>query len=257
MRLLRLGNSYETDANLSPGENNVALADRLIESAVGQPVETTSRVIWPDPGLPDLVERWLDRYEPDVVLLVVSSYWFTHVSLPLGLERRYGRLGQRIGRLGERAVAKPWVANNPVAGRVRRFARTSLGGATHFTPEEVCDRMEQCLRLILAREDVAVAVRGPRLAFAPEDTVSARRRSEERRQLVHSRMRSLCEQLHVEYLGYETGAAPQDAREEYQADLVHAGPAEHARQAELEAAVLIRAWQRHTGAHAPSAPTGS
>jgi hypothetical protein len=244
MRLLRLGNSYESDANIAADENKASIADRLLEAAAGEPVETTSRVIWPEPTLPELIGRWLDRYEPDAVLLVVSSYWFTNVSLPLGLERRYGRLGARVARWGERAVQKPWVARNPGVRKVRQFARSRMGGTTHFTPDEVCERVERCIRLILAREDIALAVRGPRLAFAPEDTARARRISEERRLLVHNRIRALCEQLHVEYLGYDAGIAPQDAPGDYQADRIHAGASEHARQGELEGDLLVRAWRR-------------
>ncbi|MEO8540466.1 MAG: hypothetical protein ABI577_12060 [bacterium] len=243
MRLLRLGNSYETDANIAADDNKVAVSERLLGQALGEDVETTSRVIWPGPELPELIDRWLDRYDPDIALLIVSSYWFTNVSLPLQLERRFGRVGKAVARRGELLVRNPRLARNPVFERARQSARKRLGGATHFTPEYINELMETCIRRILLREQVALVVRGPRLAFAFEDTPKSKRLAEERRQIVHRRLRELCAQLHIEYIGYESAQAPQDARSEFQDDLVHATTAVHAEQGEIEAEALIAAWR--------------
>jgi hypothetical protein len=67
MRVLRLSNSDDTAGELSPEVRAWHIAGEVLAAALGEPVETTTRVIWPEPSLPDLVDRWLDRYEPDMV----------------------------------------------------------------------------------------------------------------------------------------------------------------------------------------------
>lgn len=244
MQVLRLGNSYEFDANIAPEANKTSISDRFLTEATGETVETTARVIWPQPELPELVERWLDRYQPDLVLLVVSSYWFTSVSLPLGLERRFGRIGRIAGRAGERLVRNERLVKNPGFRVLRKGVRASLGGVTHFEPEEVNERMEACIRRIVAREDVALAVRGPRLAHVSDDSERAKKAAEARRLIVHRRMAELCRQLHIEYLGYEAGLSAFDAPEQFQGDLVHVAADVHAEQGRLEAEAMLAAWSR-------------
>ncbi len=243
MKILRLGNSYESDPNIPPESNKTAVADRLIAEATGQPVETTARTIWPDPGLPDLIEKWIDRYEPDLVFLVVSSYWFTHVSLPLAIERRFGRVGKPIARAGDRLVHKPWLARNRAFNAARNATRGAIGGETHFTPEQVVQSMESCVRRIVAHEEVALAVRGPRIAFATEGSAKAKRIGEERRGRVDRHMAEFCRQLHVEYIEYDTGVTPDAARQEFQADMVHVTEVVHAEQGRIEGEAMLRAYR--------------
>ncbi len=247
MQVLRLGNSYERDPNIPPEANKSAVADRLLAEATGEAVETTNRTIWPDPGLPDLVDRWLDRYQPELVLLVVTSYWFTHVSLPLAIERRFGRVGKPIARAGDRLVHKPWLARNRAFNVARSAARGAIGGDTHFTPEQVIESMETCIRRILAHEEVALAVRGPRIAFATEGSAKAKRVAEQRRSTVDRHMAEFCRQLHVEYIAYDTGVAPDAAQEEFQADGVHVTEAVHAEQGRIEGEAMLRAWKQTHG----------
>jgi hypothetical protein len=206
-------------------------------------VETISRVIWPDPGLPDLVDRWVERYQPELVLLVVTSYWFTHVSLPLAIERRFGRVGKPIARAGDRLVHKPLLARNRAFNAARQVARGTIGGETNFTPEQVIESMETCVRRVLAHENVALAVRGPRIAFATEGSTKAKRIAEERRGMVDRHMAEFCRQLHVEYIAYDTGVSPDAAQSEFQADMVHVTEAVHAEQGRIEGEAMLRAWR--------------
>lgn len=244
MRLLRLGNSYDTDPNIAPDENKSTVADRILAEASGEEVETTIRVIWPDPPLPDLVDRWLDRYEPDVVLLVVSSYWFTYVSVPVRVQRNFGPLGRPLARAGLKAAATPWIAHNRAFRLARRATIAAIGGSTNFTLEQVVSSMEACIRRVLAREHVALAVRGPRLAYAADGTARSRRWAEERRSAVNRHMANFCEQLHVEYIDYGIGDSAIDSPGDFQGDLVHATAAVHAEQGELEGRALAAAWRK-------------
>jgi hypothetical protein len=244
VRLLRLGNSYDADPSISPADNKVLIADQILERETGEAIETTSRVIWPDPGLPGLVEKWLDRYQPDAVFLVVSSYWFTFASVPLSLEHRFGRFGLRLGEAGEGFVRRPRVARSRSVGLARSLVRTTVGKGTHFTPEEVIERMETCIRRIVAREDIALAVRGPRVAFATEDSPAAKSAAEKRRLLVHRRISKLCEQLHIPYMGWDSASAAHDRPGEFQSDLIHGTVAFHAETAEAEAATILAAWRQ-------------
>ncbi|MGE3076607.1 MAG: hypothetical protein AB7N24_21275 [Dehalococcoidia bacterium] len=252
MQVLRLGNSYEHDPNIPPEANKSAVADRLLSEAVGEPVETTSRVIWPDPGLPDLIDKWIERYQPDLVLLVVTSYWFTHVSLPLAIERRFGRIGKPIARTGDRLVHKPWLAKNRAFNAARQVVRGTIGGETNFTPEQVIEAMETCVRRILSHEDVALAVRGPRIAFATEGSEKAKRVAEERRSRVDHHMAEFCRQLHIEYIAYDTGVKPDAVPEEFQTDGVHVTAAVHAQQGKIEGDAMIAAWRQVHGVDAQS-----
>ena len=243
MRVLRLGNSYDTDPNIAAADNKVSIADRLLAEGSGEPVETTVRTVWPQPQLPGLIEQWLDRYKPDVVLLVVSSYWFTYVSVPVKVQRTFGPLGKPLSRAGLKAAATPWLAHNGAFRLARRATIATIGGATNFTPEQVVESMEACIRTILAHEDVALAVRGPRIAFSADGTKKTRRWAEARRSSVDRQIAELCKRLHVEYAGYEVGDSHLEAPETFQGDLVHGTEAAHASQGRIEGEAMLRAWQ--------------
>ena len=86
--------------------------------------------------------------------------------------------------------------------------------------------METCIRRILSHEDVALAVRGPRIAFATEGSEKAKRVAEERRSRVDRHMADFCRQLHIEYIAYDTGVKPDAVPDEFQSDGVHVTAAE-------------------------------
>lgn len=243
VRVLRLGNSYDIDPNIPKDENKVTVSDRILGEGSDETVETTVRTIWPDPALPDLIDKWLDRYRPEVVLLVVSSYWFTYVSVPVRVERSFGPVGKPMARAGLKVAATPWLAHNAAFRAVRRATIATLGGATHFTPEEVVASMQLCVRKLVARENLALVVRGPRVPFAADGTATARLWAEERRSTVDRQMAAFCKQLHVEYIEFSVGLAAQELPESFQGDLVHGTTAVHADQGRLEGEAMLRAWQ--------------
>lgn len=243
MKLLRLGNSYDTDPNIAPEANKASVADAILAEGSGESVETTIRVIWPSPPLPGLIDGWLDRYEPDVVILVVSAYWFTYVSVPVRVRRSFGPLGKPLARAGLKAAATPWLAHNPAFRLVRRATLATIGGSTNFTPAEVIESMEACVRRILAREHVVLVVRGPRVAHSADGTEGSRQWAEKRRAAVNSHMAQFCRQLHIEYVAYDVGSSPLETPQDFQGDQVHATAASHEDQGRLEGDALLRAWR--------------
>lgn len=243
MRLLRLTNSNDTNANVSRDVNKAAVGERFLSAAVGEPVETTIRTIWPSPDLPGLIDKWIRRYEPDMVFFLVSSYWFTYASIPTKIERKWGPIGQPIARAGIKIAGHRTIANNAAFRKLRAAAVSTIGGDPFFTPEEVVRCVEDCLGTIVAFEDVAVVVRGPRIPFAPEGSAAARRIAEERRKFVHRSVEKLCAQLHVEYTGWDSALAPQDDSSGLQGDFVHMNASLHAHQGEFEGQAMVRAWR--------------
>lgn len=108
MRLLRLTNSYDTDPAIAKADNKKTVVERLFQEATGEPIETTVRVIWPDPVLPELVDKWMTCYRPDVVLLIVV---LVHLSIGAGESRAHARGNwEALRRSG------PESGRHPVAG---------------------------------------------------------------------------------------------------------------------------------------------
>ncbi len=252
MRILRLTNSYDTDPAISVEDNKSTLCELLLAERTGETVETTSRIIWPDPVLPELIQKWMERYQPDVVLLVVSSYWFTYVSAPLRVERSLGPLGRRLAAAGQKVAGTPWIAHNAPFRLLRRATLGVIGGTTFFTPEEVNESMEACVRAIVAREGTALAVRGPRVPHAAEGTGKAVAWAEQRRRRVHFHMKQLCERVHVPYQGWDTSLPAHDRRHEFQGDLVHGSPSIHRQLAQEEAELILEALHGRTPMLAPA-----
>src|SRR4029079_15876972 len=83
VRILRLSNSDDMREAPDVPRRAYRIVEAALTAETGEPVETIVRDAWPEPNLPDVVDGWLKRYEPDIVFLKVSSYWFTYRSTPL------------------------------------------------------------------------------------------------------------------------------------------------------------------------------
>ena len=68
MRVLRLTNSNDLLSTFPPAALSSAVADRVVGEFTGVTPETIVRAVWPGPELPGIIQRWLLRYEPDLVL---------------------------------------------------------------------------------------------------------------------------------------------------------------------------------------------
>ncbi len=101
MRILRLVASDEAPGRLPVGTSIPEIIASLVEAETGESVEITLRSAWPSAALPGLIDKWLDEYEPDVVFLKVNAFWFNYLSLPLQIERKFGKFGKPINRVGK------------------------------------------------------------------------------------------------------------------------------------------------------------
>lgn len=72
MRILRLSTSDDLRPELPESGRIHRLVEQAFAAETGEPVETLIRVIWPTPGLADVIDRWLESYDPDVVFFRVS-----------------------------------------------------------------------------------------------------------------------------------------------------------------------------------------
>jgi hypothetical protein len=201
------------------------------------------RIIWPDPTLPDLIEQWLVKYQPDLVLLVVNPFWMTFESVPLRLQRRLGRVGKAAANLGIKAAGVPWLAHNPIFRFGRRLTLKIIGGDVYFEPQEVVAVVEQSARRILREEGVGLVIRGPKNALTYHNDAVGRARGEKRRLEAHFALKRLAEELHATYVGSETPVLQPDDSRGYRGDFVHITQREHEERGRTEGQALRDVWR--------------
>jgi hypothetical protein len=247
VKILKLCTSDELAPGIPEGQRAYQVAERVIHDATGEAVETTLRVIWPSPQLPDLLDQWLDKYGPDLVLFVVSPFWMTFESTPLKLQRRFGKAGQKLGQMGARVGGHPKVSETRAAMAARRLLISTIGGDFYFEPEEISELTDACTRRVLARESVGLVIRAPLTATGLHGNESSMRRASERRQRTARLLRELCEQVHVTFVDRHPSMTDEADRFEARADLVHSDVRAHRRRGELEGAALVEAWRQLSG----------
>lgn len=241
VHILRLGSSDDTNPEVPIAERSITVCERDFAHAIGEPVHTTQRRFVPTPTAPDVVDKFMQRYEPDCVLLVLSSYWTCFETAAYRAKKAWPRplqpLANRVERWGGRTASK----NNLVFRAGRAASRRAVGVATQFEPSEVLETVEACIRRILRYEDVTLVVRAPFTRFrVPDDS---RQRMEERRLMIDLPMQDLCRRLHVEYIPRDP-ARPWSDDPVLLADGVHINGEAQIAQGILEAQTFVRAWSR-------------
>ncbi|MEP6872156.1 MAG: hypothetical protein ABI939_09960 [Anaerolineaceae bacterium] len=242
MRVLRLSTSDDRPGRVAAGQAAHEVVERILRDATGEAVETVVRPIWPDESLPDLIDRWMERYEPDLVFLRVNGFWFQYESVPLKIERKFGRLGKPLARAGTRMGEVSWLARSRTFRRVQYFALRVLGGATHFTTDQVIASMEECMRRIIAHEHVGLVVRGTdgrRAGELPGRSIAA---YERRRKQVESALAGICAGLHVRYMGTTEMFDRNKMDAMLGADRFHRGAEGHLIAGEAEGVALLKVW---------------
>lgn len=144
---------------------------------------------------------WLDRFEPEVVYLKTNQFWFNHQSVPLRIERALGPLGRPFAGAALKANDAGWLAHNAAFRSARDFARRRIQGAYHFEPDEVVQRLGECIRVILQNESTHLLVAGASGLSDQSLDEKDRQRREARRLRVHRGLQALCNELHVDYVG--------------------------------------------------------
>ncbi len=237
MRVLLLGDSNDTGAWVSPERRKHVLAGERLAEDLGEPVEFVVRGIWPTEDLPGRIEEWIRESEPDVIYLGTGSYWFIYRSVPLRVKRLLGRIGgEAAGNAGFRIAKSERWAHNAVFRTARRALQSSIGGDTHFTVEQVIDRMSECIRVAARSEGTVLVVKGPH----GKARYGAKRRDfardEQKRLRFHTALEQLCEQVHATYDGVGEGGVRDQAayqRGTTTGDGLHANEARHVHEADV------------------------
>jgi hypothetical protein len=251
VRILRLSNSDD----LREAPDVPRRAYRFVEAALtaetAEPVETVVRDAWPEAGLPDVVEGWLKRYEPDIVFLKVSSYWYTYRSTPLKLQRSRARALHTIGGGAARAAERGRLSELAAFHAFRNAARRLLGGALYFTPEQVIEAISGVIRRVSQHEDVLLVVRGGLMAEALGCSAAVQRRAEADRQHVDRALAALCAELRVHYTGCREAPPLEQALAYRGRDRMHVNAAGHERVGMEEAKAMLAAWRNAHGEPGP------
>lgn len=257
MKVLILGNSNDT-GSFVPEEvkRHRRLRDQLA-AEFGEPVEVVVRNAWPNARMVDYATRAMDEEKPDLVFVNVTNYAYSYESTPLRVKRIFGKVGgEKLGDAGLRvADSRKW-SHNAFFRATRRLAQATIGGDTHFTPDEVADRYERLIRALLQQEGAVVAVKGPR-GKSKGDTARQRARNETRRQVVHQRLKQLCEQLHVSYVGSEEPYYLSHPRRKGTSvgDGMHSNAEGHRISADEKFEQVAEAWRRRLTLETPAAPS--
>jgi len=249
MKLLWLATSNEAEGYLPEEERIPFIVKARLAELLETKVAIEVRAVWPNRRLPSLVESWMAKHEPDLVLLQPSSCSSNYASVPLMLERKLGRLGKPFANAGLKAADIGWLSSQPLFHAGRRLLQRTVGGATHFEPEEVLSRFSACARIILRSEATALLVRGPRGANDYYSTARQRRHGEARRRFVSEGLQDLCNDLHVTFDGldsprYEKRVGPRVG------DRVHLAAPENIVAANDITQWLLKAWTQLHPEHA-------
>jgi hypothetical protein len=239
MRLLRLTNSNDLQPGVPEAQRAPAITERIVAAATGESVEVINRVIWPGAELPDIVAGWLERFSPDVLFMRASSFWCTYESVPLRLQRRWGRLGAPLSRVGFKAGGHPTVAANPAFRRVRKLAVRTVGGETYFTPPEATRLVADVLRRVLVQEAIVPIVRGPAHAHNSSGTAAGHRRAAQANREFDALLAAMCLGCHVTYV---TASGALDNPSFLANDEVHDTAAGHLAIGTLEGEAIAGAW---------------
>ena len=201
VKILRLGSSNDTVEQFVAGEPRERVIQRELERQLQEPVTVVTKRIWPTERFPELLSRWLDEEDPDIVTVPVIGYWFNFESVPLKLQRRLGRFGERLGSTGKHVADVPWLAHNAAFRAVRNVAQRTIGGETYFTCDQVISCVHQIVREVVRREGIALIVQGP---FGGQHLSGGSRRAvnrEERRRLVvNAGIREVCRSHQVTFI---------------------------------------------------------
>ncbi|WP_322819095.1 hypothetical protein [Tepidiforma sp.] len=218
MKILRLTNSNDVLAGATP-ERPRLLAEKL-EAYFGEPFEIVVKTPWPTPALPSVVDKWLDREQPDAVFLHIPNYWVSYPSVPLRLARLLGRPGTWLARLGFAAAENPLIGPSLPFRLGRQVLLRTIGGDYHFEPEEVAACVEAIAHRILQRESLMFAVWGPHGRYDWSVTGAQKRKARDRQAQLVASLQQISRELRFPYSGrtdpaYLTGETPELAADRF------------------------------------------
>lgn len=195
--------------------------------------------------MPKLLERWLEEHQPEIVLIVISSYWVETEVVGVRV-RKLGFAGRKLEAASQLAANRPVVAGTKPYLWGRKLLLQTIGGSTNFTPAQMEAHVDSWLRVMLRKESAAPAVVGT--PFSPDTlaTRGAQRRASARKDELRGRLKTVCERLNVywEMPGHAPDAFEPSLR---LADRVHFNELAHARMGEIDGRALVAVWERMRG----------
>ena len=204
MKLLWLGTSQDVDGYVPEERRAPGLVGKRLGEIMNTDVEVDVRYIWPTKRLPSLLESWMEQSQPDMVLIVVSAYWCCYESVPLKVQRKFGKAGGRTAKAGLKVADTGWLSSNRLFYAAKRLALLTIGGATNFEPEKVLTRMKECISIVRRNEDTVLLIHGLHALDAHYTLAGRRPWAEARRQFVDRGLSDFCRDLPVSYDGIET-----------------------------------------------------
>ncbi|MGE3073539.1 MAG: SGNH/GDSL hydrolase family protein [Dehalococcoidia bacterium] len=244
MKILRLTNSSDIHPGVTPEQRSPAVCERVISEALGEPVETVVKTMWPTPAFSGVLGRWLEQYEPDVVFIRLSSFWVAYESVPLRIQRKLGRAGTPIAAAGLRLGDRPWLVERGVYKGGRKLVVRTIGGDTHFTPAEVGAVFDAVFRNIAAKESILPVVRGTNLLLNSAGTKSGMQRTKQRVAALNHETEAACIRHHVTFFPEPPAEALSDSR---LGDELHDSPEAHERLGIDDANAILEAWRAWKG----------
>ncbi len=244
MRVLRLGTSNDDTPELPEEQRGWKIAERMLAESAGEPVDTVLKRAWPNEAFPAMVGRWMDEYEPDLVVLRINWFWYGYESIPLWFERRMGRFGRWLARIGIRVGESPGFADNRYAQFVRRSLTKVLPSTAYFTPAELAATLEAVLRRVVRNENVVVLVRGTDgWDWAPMYSDKQMRRQHLRGLEVRRRMEAICDELHVRFIYTDRARSRDELETGLNSARWHNNADGERRAGEIDGQAMVTAWQ--------------
>lgn len=238
MKILRLTTSNEL-IHQGPG-SRLDWLTRLGSEQLGEPVEIVSKTVWPDARLPKAVERWVADEQPDLVWMMLQSFWFEYRSVPKKLSRKFGRAGKVASDIGFKAADRPRIANNSVFRTGRRLLQRTVGGDAHFTTADLYATVESIARISLRDEGRQFVVWGPFSYSNFSVTKKEERDTDRARTALIGRVRALSRDLHFYHEAPDRPRWATDGEVGKHSDGFHHGADEQRQMAEREIATLLR-----------------
>lgn len=244
MKVLLFGNSAtEPRDGIRKDQLMTTVSVEKFARETGQRYDLVVRKAWPNDRLPALAAAWMAEEKPNLVLMSVNDYWYNYESVPRKLKERYGRVGKWVGDLGDKAAKNPRIAHNGVFKSGRKVAERAIGGEAAFTPEQVIEVMQDCIRIVLRSEQATVVFVGPMGGRDDDYPEAVKERRRARRNQVHAAMKAFCASVHVDYMGMdsETAARLASTPRSTSGDGLHPDAAGHQRSGEFWLSVF-RPW---------------
>jgi len=239
VKILRLTTSNDL-IHQGPG-SRLDWLNRLGREQYGDSFDVVSRTVWPDARLPRKVAEWVAEERPDVVWMLVPSFWFEYLSVPKMLSRKFGRVGKLASDAGFKAADNPRLSHNAVFRTGRRLLQRTIGGDPHFTTDELYATVEEIARVVLRDEGVQFVVYGP---FSYQNFSASRKQERatlRRRTDFIRRLRALAGESHFVVEAPDRPRWQTDGEVEKHADRFHMAAEVQRPLAEQELRVLARA----------------